>query len=120
VDDGLVQEDFVESEFGTEKRDYFKTGDHAIGVSERDIGGRFAAMNGDVANLRLQSKRNSVDATDLGAAIGNSLDLGNQAAADQRLKGFSIDVKDQSYRTDGESTGKNQQKFPPASGRLGG
>ena len=49
-------------------------------------------MNSDIPDLDLQAKRNGMDASDLGAAAGDAFDLGDEAAADQRLKRFRGDV----------------------------
>ena len=53
----------------------------------------FAAVDRDFAHIDLQAKRSGMDAADFGAAAGDALDLGDEAAADQRLERIRVDVE---------------------------
>ena len=114
VDDRVLEDDFVEGKLGTEKRADFQAGDDAIGMGERDIGGRFASVYGDVADLHLKTEGNSVEAADFGAASGDALDFSDETAADQRLEGVGVDIDRQGERGKGRATNQEQQILPPA------
>ena len=86
MDDGLLEDDFVERELGTEKRDDFQAGDDAIRVGEGNLGGRLAAVDRDIAHVDLKTKRSGMDAGNFGAAPSDALDFGDESAADQRLE----------------------------------
>src|SRR5216684_1480136 len=121
VDDWLLENDFPEGEFGTQKKIKLQAGNDAVHVSERDIGGRLASVDSDPTHFSLQAKRNGVDAGNFGAATGDAFHFGDEAAANQRLERLGVDVDHQAENY-GESGCKNhQQIFPPASAsRLGG
>jgi len=119
VDDGLLEDDLVKSEFGTEKRTDFQAGDDAIGVGERNVGGSLTAMDGKVAYIHLQAKGRGMDAADFGAAAGNALNFGDETAADQRLERFRVDVDEHGDGEERGCAGKDKQIFPPAAGGLG-
>src|ERR1700688_4368097 len=58
--DGLLENDFVERQFGAKERPDLQPGDDVVDMGERNIVGRFTPANGDAAHLRLQAKWNSV------------------------------------------------------------
>ena len=110
----------MKGEFGAKKRGDLQAGDNVIGVSQWNVGGGLAAMHRDIPHLDLQAERNGMEAADFGAASGNTLDLGDEAAANQRLEGFRINVDGES---EGEKRGRadqDEQVFPPAAGGLAG
>ncbi len=86
VDHGLLEDDFVKAELGTEKRNDFQTRHNAVNVGKGNLGGGLAAVDGDSAHVGLEEERNGVDAADLDAAAGDALHFGDEAAADQRLE----------------------------------
>ena len=49
VDHGLVEDDFVESKFGTEKRADLQASDDTVHVGKGNIGGGLTAVDGDIA-----------------------------------------------------------------------
>ena len=120
VDDGLIEDDLVEAELGAEKRADLQASDDAVGVSERNLSGGFATVDGDIAHVDLEAKRNGMDAADFGAASGDAFDFGDEAAADQRLERVCVDV-DEAGREPRRSRPQvtDQQIFPPAAGGLG-
>ncbi len=95
----------------------FRRATIAVDVSERNLGGRLAAVDGDIAHVGLEAKGSSVDAADFGAAAGDALHFGDEAAADERLERVSIDVYKQAKSSEGGGCGDEQQIFPPARGR---
>ncbi len=86
VDHGLLEDDVVEAEFGTEKRAYLQASHDAVHVGERDIGGGLAAVDGNAAHVDLEEKRSGMDAADFDAASRDAPEFGDEAAADQRLE----------------------------------
>src|SRR5271168_4552854 len=53
VDHGLLEDEFVEPELGTQKRDDFQASYDAVHVSQRNLGGGLTAMYGDPAHVDL-------------------------------------------------------------------
>src|ERR1022692_1398816 len=86
VDHRLLQDDFVEAEFGTKKRADLHAGDDTVHMGERNICGGLPAVYGDSAHVGLQAKGSGMDAGDFDAAAGDTLQFGDEAAADQRLE----------------------------------
>src|SRR5208283_2417425 len=120
VDHGVVENELMKAKFGTKKRRDLQAADHIIGVSQRNLGGGLAAVYGDIPYLDLQAEGNGMEAADFGAASSNAFDIGDEAAPNQRLEGFRIDIDGQ---TDGQKAGRasqNEEVFPPAAERLPG
>ncbi len=119
VDDGLIENHFVKGELGTNQRADLQTGDNVFGVSQGNVGGGLAAMHRNIPHLDLQAKWDGVEAADFGAAAGNTLDFGDEATANQRLKGFRIHVDGEGDRDGSQRANDDQQVFPPAAGWFG-
>jgi hypothetical protein len=121
VDHGLVEDDFVESEFGTEERTDLQASDDAVHVGERNVSGGLTAVDGDIADGSLEAEGCGVNAADFDTAAGDALYLSNEAAANQRLKRFSVDVDEKAGSAQEGSRDRDQQIFPPmAAGGLDG
>ncbi len=86
VDDGLLEDDFVEAELGTENRGDLQASHDAVSVGEGNLGGGLATVDGDIAHVDLEAKRSGMDGADFDAASGDALHFGDEAAADQRLE----------------------------------
>jgi hypothetical protein len=86
VDDGSIEDDLVEAELGAEKRGDLQASHDAVHVREGNLGGGLATMDGNTAHVDLEAKRSGMDAADFDAASGDTLHLGDEAAADQRLE----------------------------------
>jgi len=108
VDHGLVEDNFVKCEFGTEKRADLQACSDGVGVGERNVDSGLAAVDGDVAHLHLQAEGNGMDAADFGAAPGNALNLGDHAAANQGLKGVRVDIDEQGESAEKADSGKKE------------
>jgi hypothetical protein len=119
VNDGLIEDKLLKSQFRTEQRADFQAGDDAIGMSERDIGSGFAAADSNIPDFDLKPKWNGMEATDLGAAPGYPFDLGGQAMTDERLKRLSGGIEKQSRDTEKCCSHEGDQIFPPAARWLG-
>ena len=92
VYNGLLEDDFVKTELGTEQRAELQAGYDAVHVGEGNFGSGFAAVDGDAAHIDLRAKRSGMDAADFHAAAGDALHFGDEAAANHRLEGIGVDV----------------------------
>jgi hypothetical protein len=116
MDYRLLKDDFMEGELGTEKRDDLQAGDDAIGVRERNVSGRLAPMNGYIAHVHLQTEWGGVKAADLGVAPGDPFDFSDQAAPNQSLERFGIDIDPKNESGKKSSASQDEQVLPPAAG----
>src|SRR5271170_122197 len=83
VDDGLLENDFIEAKLGTDERTQLQTRDNAVCMGQRHVGGRLAAVDRDIAHIGLQAKGRGVDAAYLDTAAGDALQFGDETAADE-------------------------------------
>jgi hypothetical protein len=92
MDYGLLENDITKAKLGTDERADLEARNNPICVGQGNLGCGLAAVDCNLANVSLQAKRRGVNASDLDATAGNALQFGDEAAADERLKGIRIDV----------------------------
>jgi hypothetical protein len=119
VNDGLIEDKFLKSQFRTEQGVDFQAGDNTVRMSERDITSGFAAVDSNIPHFDLKPKWNGMEATDLGAAPGYPFDLSGQATTDDRLKRLSGGIEKQSRDPETYCSDEGDQIFPPAARWLG-
>ena len=114
MDDGLLQDDFVEDQLGAEKRPNFQTSNDVVDMGERNILGRLAPMHGDAAHFSLQAKWNGMNAGYFRAPSCDAFDFRHQATAHQRLERFRVDVDKETENGEGTCGGHEKEIVPPA------
>src|SRR5579863_8891168 len=121
VNDGMIQRQFVESQFAAQQREPLDPGHQALGVRQGNVGGGLAPVHGNLAHIHLHAERDSVNAADFHPAAGNALQLGNHAAPDQSLEGFGGDIPQATRQAEQPHPRNHQQVLPPcAASRPGG
>src|SRR5579864_6818639 len=120
MDDGVIHAHRVESELGTQQRNYLKLCHQLIRVSQGNVARRLAPVHGDIAHVNLQVEGNNVEASYFRAPTRDSLHFGDQPAADIALKGCCGDVPEAAEEQDDGGPASDQQVPPPASRRGGG
>src|SRR5882762_1964403 len=109
----MLEDDGLETEAGLEQGDDLNTSDQPIDMRQWDFAGSFPTVNGEVANLGLQTERNGVIGAQFDAATGGPFDRGDDAAADQGLEGIGCHVPGRCPQKDRAEEEKQQEIFPP-------
>ena len=102
----------MQSDRGTEERNDFQFRLHAVDPCKWGLILSFATVDGQVASVHPQAKRDGVKFPEFDAAPGHFLNRRDDSAADQLLKGIRSDIPaEQSESNQAENT-KRQKEFP--------
>src|ERR1700689_870339 len=89
----MIKDHGMKSKFESQNRDDLDFRDYAAHVSVGNFIGLLTAMDGEVTYFYSQAERCCMKTPQLPPAACNVLQLGDQAAADHRLKGIRRDIK---------------------------
>src|SRR5271155_2747615 len=118
VNDWMIQLQRMQSHGGTEKGDDLQLRSHAFNAEKWFLVGRFTAVDGQVAGIDAQAKRDGVEFSQFDAASGHLLDRRDDPASDEGLKRISGDIPcNESEANQGENA-KPQKKFPQDASAL--